>query len=164
MTGSQRAAPIRRWLCALALPKRFLQFTYLAGALIYAGLVFYWGRHDMGRIHREYRLVSTRQGGDYVVVTAGREVAEGCRQTAGGVEGPGYGDCLRAAEPLVAMRAAALSRELQGEKRQVVKKLVIFYALMILALILLPVAAIYMVLGTLFYICSGIRFDKSHSE
>jgi hypothetical protein len=146
------------------LPKRVLQFTYLAGALVYAGLVIHWGRHDMGRIHREYQLVSTRQSGDYVAVTAGREVAEGCRQAAGGVEGPGYGDCLRASEPLVALRAAALTRELQGEKRQVVKKLVIFYTLLILVLILLPVAAIYVVLVTLLYICSGIRFDKSHSE
>ncbi len=164
MTDKQRKNPVRRLLCSLALPQRFLQCCYLLAALIYAVVVVYLGRHDMGRIHREYRLVATRLAGDYAAVSAEGEVAEGCRQAAGGVEAPGYDDCLRAAEPLAARRAAVISRELQREKDQVIKKLVIFYSLLVLVLIILPVAALYAVLASLIYICTGIRFDKNHPD
>jgi hypothetical protein len=144
--------------------KRLLQYCYLAAALIYAAVVFFWGRYDMARINREYRLVSTRLAGDYAMVTAGHEVAAGCRQAAGGIDAAGYGDCLRSAEPLVARRAAVIGQELRSEKEQVVKKLLIFYSLLLLVLILLPVVFVYVMLATLIHICTGIRFDKDHSD
>ncbi|NTV12651.1 MAG: hypothetical protein HGA96_01760 [Desulfobulbaceae bacterium] len=133
---------------------------YLALALLYVGLLSFWGRHDVGRLSREYRQATVRLRDGYAQERAEREVAAGCRQAVGGESAPGYGDCLRASTSLVQKRAAVLSGELLRERRQVVKKLVLFAALVGVGLIILPLALLYGFMVFLLYLLSNIRFAK----
>jgi hypothetical protein len=141
----------------------WFKIIYLVAALAYLAVAVYWGRHDMFRMHREYRQVSARLTGDYALLTAGREVANGCRQAVGGESNPGFGECLRRAESLVVQRAAVIKRQLQLEKHRATRKLAIFYTLLVLMLTL-PVAGLYALLRTILYICTGISFDQDQSD
>jgi hypothetical protein len=156
--------PVRRLAGFLTRRLGVFKFCYLLCALAYASVVVYWGRYDMGRIHREYRLAASRIDSGYATEKGRSEVEAGCRASAGSAGQSAVDDCLRAAAPLMVQRAAAISRQLQLEKRQVVKKLVIFYGLLIVVLILLPVALVYGLLIILIFIVTGIRFDKDRPD
>lgn len=163
MTATSAGSRAAAGLSARARRRCLWQLGYLLAALLYAGLVIYWGRHDMSRMHREYRQAATRLAGNYAVLGAEREVAAGCRQSVAGAE-RAYGDCLRAAESLVMARAAVINRELRQEKRQMGKKLAIFYAMFSLLLIMLPVAGGYVVLLVLLQLYAAIRAGRERSE
>jgi len=139
---------------------RAFRFSYLSLAVLYIGLLLLWGRHDAGRVCREYQRATLRLTGDYAQERAGLEVAAGCRQAAGGESAPAYGACLQASTPLVQKRAAVLRVELLQERRQVVKKLVLFAALVGVILIGLPLAFLYVFMVFLLYLLRNIRFAK----
>jgi len=133
---------------------------YLGSALVYALVILFWGRYDMGRIHREYRQVTERLSNGYAQDLADREVAAGCRQAVGGEEAAGYGDCLRAATSLVPKRAAVITAKLVETRHQVLEKLAIFYLLVALLLIVLPVSLLYVILLALIYLFANIRYKQ----
>ncbi len=137
---------------------------FLVAAVIYSGVVLYWGRYDLERVHFEYHRAVVRSGGDYALAAARTEVAAGCREAIGQGGGPLFDDCLRSGAPLINLRAAVLDRQLQQEKDRAFRKLLIFYSLVILALILLPLAFFYVVLRTLFFIINNIRYDRERTD
>ena len=139
---------------------RVFQILYLGVAVLYALVILFWGRHDMGRIHREYRLVSERLGGGYAQELAGRQVAAGCSQAVGGMTAPAYGDCLRSAASAVQKRAAVITTELLASRHQVLKKLAIFYLLVTLLLIVAPVSLLYVILLSLLYLLAKLRYQQ----
>lgn len=138
---------------------RIFRLLYLPLTLLYVGLVLFWGRFDLNRIHREYRQAGAKLAGGYAQELAGAEVAAGCREAAGGDEAPGYGDCLRAANPLVVVRAAVIAADLRHARHQAGKKMAIFYSLLAAA-ILLPLGLLYLFLAFLGDLLSHIRFRK----
>lgn len=133
---------------------------YWGAAVFYALLIIFWGRHDLGRVYGEYRQVGARLAGGYGQEQAEREVAAGCRQAVGAESSPGYGDCLRASTVLVQKRAMVINAELVGERRQVVKKLLLFYGLAGVGLIIMPLALLYGIMVFLHYLLRNIRFAK----
>lgn len=137
-----------------------LRIIFCGAAVFYALLIIFWGRHDLGRVHREYRQVSERLGGGYAQELAEREVAAGCRQAVGGEAAPGYGDCLRASGSLVQKRAVVIGAELAAERRQVLKKLLLFYTLAGGVLIIMPLALLYGIMVFLLYLLRNIRFKN----
>lgn len=139
---------------------RLFQILYLGAAGLYILAILFWGRHDMGRVHREYRQVSERLAGGYAQELADREVAAGCRQAVGGVSVPAYGDCLRSSAPLVQKRAAVITAELLASRQQVLKKLAIFYLLVSLLLIIAPLSLLYIILLSLLYLLSKLRYPQ----
>lgn len=136
------------------------RILYWSAAVLYVLLILFWGRHDMGRISQDYRRTTERLTSNYAQERAEREVAMGCRQAVGGESAPGYVDCLRASTSLIQKRAAVLSAELLRERRQVFKKMVLFYGLAGVILIALPLALIYVVMIFLTYLLRNIRFKK----
>jgi hypothetical protein len=136
------------------------RFLYLPLVLLYVGLVLFWGRFDLVRVHREYREAAGRLNSSYAQERAVGEVAAGCRQATGGETAPGYDDCLRAGARLVELRAAVLRGELVRARHQAVKKLAIFYTLLAV-MILLPVAMLYGFLVFLRYLLTNIRPQKN---
>lgn len=136
------------------------RLIYLPLALVYLGLVLFWGRHDLFRVQREYREVGGRLAGGYVWERAEREVADGCRQAVGGEAVPGYGECLRSSQHLVEARAAVLTDELRREHRRAGKKMIVFYLLVGVGMIMLPLAAIYVFLVFFRYLLTSIRGQK----
>lgn len=139
---------------------RLFRLLYLGVAMLYALVILFWGRHDMERIHREYRQVTERLASGYALEMAGREVAAGCSQAVGGEGVPGYQDCLRRGASQVVQRAAALTAELENARRQVLEKLAIFYLLVTLLLIIVPVTLLYVILVALIYLLSNIRYKQ----
>lgn len=117
---------------------RFFLFLYLPLALLYVGLILFWGRDDLLRVHRESREATERLAGGYAQEQAGREVEAGCRQAVGGVKAPGYTDCLRASAHLVEIRAAVIDGELRRDKQRAFKKMALSYVLVGVLMILLP--------------------------
>lgn len=136
------------------------RLLYLPLALFYIALVLFWGRYDLARVYREYCTVAGQLNSSYAQEKASREVAAGCRQTAGGEGAPGYGDCLRASSHLVESRAAVIGAGLLRERQQVIKKLLGFYGLVGLVLIVLPLALLYAIMVFSRYLLSNIRFKK----
>ena len=139
---------------------RIFRILYLGAALLYALLILFWGRHDLERVHREYRQVTERLAGGYAQELAEQEVAAGCRQAVGGTAAPAYGDCLRSGAPLVQKRAAAISADLVASRHQVVEKLLMLYLLIVLLLIVAPVSLLYVVLASLLYLLSSTRYER----
>jgi hypothetical protein len=139
---------------------RLFRWFYLPLVLLYVGLVLFWGRYDLLRVHREYREVTGRLAGGYAQERAGREVAAGCRQATGGETAPGYNDCLKASGRLVEVRAAVISGELLRARHQALKKLVIFYVLVGVVLILLPVALLYVFLALFRNLLASVRLTR----
>lgn len=136
------------------------RFLFLPLALLYVGLVLFWGHHDLARVHLEYRVVTKQLTGSYARERAGREVEAGCRQATGGEKAVGYGDCLRSSARLVEIRAAVISAGLIRERQQALKKLLLFYGLVGGLLIGLPLALLYISLAFLRYLLDNIRFRK----
>ena len=139
---------------------RVFRTLYLGAALVYALLIIFWGRHDMGRVQREYRLVMERLTGGYAQELAAREVEAGCRRAAGGSNVPGYADCLRSAAPVVQKRAAVITAELVASRHLALEKMAIFYLLVTLLLIVAPVSLLYVILVSVIYLLSNIRHEK----
>lgn len=134
------------------------RFLYLPLALAYIGLTLFWGRHDLRRVHQDYREIGERLAGGYAHERAGREVAAGCRQATGGETAPGYGDCLRASAHLVELRAVVIDRELRRDKHRAFKKMAVSYGLVGVFMILLPLALLYVLMAFLRYLLANIRF------
>lgn len=139
---------------------RIFRALYLVAAVFYALVILFWGRHDMGRIHREYRQQGERLASGYALEQAGQEVTAGCSQAVGGEGAVGYGDCLRAATPVVQKRAAVIAGQLVEARHQALKKLALFYLLVIVFLIIAPVSLLYVILVSLFYLLSNLRYQQ----
>lgn len=139
---------------------RFFRFLYLPLAVLHVGLIVFWGRHDLLRVHREYREAAERHAGGYAQEQAGREVEAGCRQAVGAGKAPGYTDCLRASAHLVEIRAAVIDGELLRDKQRAFRKMALSYGLVGVLMILLPLALLYGFLVFLGYLLAHIRFKK----
>ncbi len=136
------------------------RFLYLPLALLYVGLTLFWGRHDLLRVHREYREAAARLAGSYAQERAIREVEGGCRQATGGEKALGYNDCLRASARLVELRAAVIDGELHRDKHRAFKKMALSYLLVGVLMILLPLALLYVLMAFLRYLLANIRLKK----
>lgn len=142
------------------LRSRLFRLLYLPLALLYLGVTLFWGRHDLVRVHREYRLAAARVASGQAQAVAGREVAGGCAQAAGGETAPGYGACLQASAHLVEARAAVLGAELRGEKQRALRKMWAFYGLVLGMMVLVPLALLYLFLAFLLHLPANIRLRK----
>lgn len=139
---------------------RVFLFLYLPSAVFYVCLTLFWGRHDLLRVHREYREITKRLAGGHAHERAAREVATGCRQAVGDETVPGYNDCLRASAGLVEMRAAVIDGELRRDQHRAFKKMAVSYLLVGVVMIVLPLVLLYVFLAFIRYLLVNLRFGR----
>ncbi|MBU0675856.1 MAG: hypothetical protein KJ950_14560 [Proteobacteria bacterium] len=125
--------------------------------MIYIGAILFLGRFDLGRIHREYGLAAQRLEPDFAITLARQEMVDFCLKETGDTHGPVFDHCLKNTTPGLPERAEQITIAMTRERNGVVKKMVIFYAMMLGGMILLPVTATYVGGALLVFLLSGLR-------